>query len=96
MKIAGVIIPSGGSPTVLANQTLSQGSWSLSGSYYQYTFSNVAITGTSVVFFVPNNDSVATVSSCLLLPEVTPSTGSCVLYSQFPPANNIVGTFIIQ
>jgi hypothetical protein len=96
MKIAGVIIPSGGSPTVLANQTLSQGSWTLSGSYYQYTFSNAAITGTSVVSFVPNNDSVTTVSTCLLLPEITPSAGSCILYSQFPPANNILGTFIIQ
>ena len=96
MKISGVIIPSGGSPTVLSEQTLNFAEWSLQGDYYQYNFSNVLIRESSVVTFVPNNSSILDASTSLLLPLITSNFGSCVIYSQFLPLNNITGTIIIQ
>ena len=76
--------------------TLTSGSWTLVGDYYQYTFTNVNIVSTGYVDFTPNNASVLEVTSCKLLPEITTNNGNCILYSQFPPQNNIVGEMIIN
>lgn len=96
MKINGVTIAGGGSsPTILTSQTLASGSWSLSGDYYQYTFSNSSIDTTKVVSFTPDNTSVSEATTCNLLPEVDTAAGSCVFYSLFPPQSNIVGTISI-
>ena len=76
--------------------TLTSGSWTLVGDYYQYTFTNVNIVSTGYVDFTPNNASNLEVTSCKLLPEITTNNGNCIFYSQFPPQNNIVGEMIIN
>jgi hypothetical protein len=76
--------------------TLTSGSWTLVGDYYQYTFTNVNIVSTGYVDFTPNNASNLEVTSCKLLPEITTNNGDCIFYSQFPPQNNIVGEMIIN
>ena len=78
--------------TQLGTQTLAFASWSLSGGYYIYTFSNVNITATSVVDFTPDNASVNEVSSCRMLPQVDVASGNCTFYATFPPQSNITGT----
>lgn len=78
--------------TQLGTQTLAFASWSLSGGYYIYTFSNVNITATSVVDFTPDNASINEVSSCRMLPQVDVASGSCTFYATFPPQSNITGT----
>lgn len=97
MKINGVTITGGGgSPTVLTNQTLSSGGWLLSGDYYIYTFLNAGITPSSVVTFTPNNSSVILCSISMMMPQIDSSLGSCTLYSQYTPGDDIIGTIIIQ
>ena len=78
--------------TQLGTQTLAFASWSLSGGYYIYTFSNINITSTSVVDFTPNNASINEVSNCRMLPQVDVASGSCTFYATFPPQSNITGT----
>lgn len=95
MKINGVTISGGSTPTILTSQTLASGSWSLSGDYYQYTFSNAGIDTTKIVSFTPDNTSVIEVTTCGMLPQINTTSGGCVLFSQFPPQSNIVGTFSI-
>jgi hypothetical protein len=93
-----ITIPStggGSAPTVLVAQTLTAASWALVGDYYLYTFSNAAITASSVVDFTPNNASYFEVTTCGMLPEVDVAAGSCTFYSLFPPQNNIVGDILI-
>jgi hypothetical protein len=75
----------------IGSQTLAFASWTLVGSYYTYTFSNVNITATSVVDFTPDNASVNEVSSCRMLPQVDVASGSCTFYATFPPQSNIIG-----
>ena len=87
---------SGGSSQVkLSAQTLSFGSWTLVGSYYEYTFSNANIVSTGFVTFTPNNASINEVSTCRMLPQIDAATGTCKFYSLFPPQTNIVGEIII-
>jgi hypothetical protein len=80
----------------ISDTTLLVSGWDLVGDYYQYTFTNVNIVSTGYVDFTPNNASNLEVTSCKLLPEITTNNGNCVLYSQFPPQNNIVGEMIIN
>jgi nitrogen fixation protein len=80
----------------LSAQTLAVGSWTLVGSYYQYTFTNANIVSTGYVDFTPNNTSVLEVTTCKMLPEITANNGNCVFYSQFPPQNDITGEIIIH
>lgn len=88
--------PSGGGSIKLSSQTLTAASWTLVGSYYQYTFTNANIVSTGYVDFTPNNASVLEVTTCKMLPEITANNGNCVFYSQFPPQNDIVGEIIIH
>jgi hypothetical protein len=98
MKIAGVTIQGGGGATItkLANQTLTSGSWTTSGSYYVYSFSNSNITPTTQIDFTPYNDSTNAAISSMLLPQVSASDGSCIFYSSFLPANNMTGDITIS
>lgn len=96
MKINGVTISGGGSPTVLTNETLSSGGWSVSGDYYIYTFSNASISPSSVITFTPNNSSVIVCSVAMMMPQIDTSAGTCTFYTQYPPGNDIIGTLIIQ
>lgn len=85
----------GGSIIKLTGQTLAVGSWSLVGSYYQYTFSNANITANTRVDFTPNNTSYDEVTTCGMLPQVDEAAGSCTFYSLFPPQSDIIGEILI-
>jgi len=85
----------GGTIYKLTAQTLAVGSWTLSGSYYIYTFSNVNITVNTRVDFTPDNASYNEVTTCGMLPEVDVAAGSCTFYSLFPPQSNITGEITI-
>jgi hypothetical protein len=88
---------SGGGGTIykLTAQTLAVGSWTLVGSYYQYTFSNANITTNTRVDFTPDNASYTEVTTCNMTTQVTVAAGSCRFYSLFPPQNNITGEVTI-
>lgn len=93
-----VTLGSGGGGTSiikLTAQTLTAASWTLSGSYYIYTFSNVNITVNTRVDFTPDNASYSEVTTCGMLPEVDVAAGSCTFYSLFPPQSNILGEVTI-
>lgn len=99
MKIAGVTIQGGGGGSSiykLPNQTLASGSWTTSGSYYVYNFSNSNITSTTYVDFTPYIDSTNEAISAMLLPQVAVSAGSCTFYASFLPVNNITGDITIS
>lgn len=99
MKINGVTVSGGGgsSPTVLANQTILASSWIYDGTaYYTSEFINGSITGTSIITFVPSNESALAVSLAQMLPEILPGSGKCQLHSLLPFNDNIIGDFIIQ
>lgn len=85
----------GGTIYKLTAQTLTAASWSLSGSYYIYTFSNVNITVNTRVDFTPDNSAYTEVTTCGMLPQVDVFAGSCRFYSLFPPQNNILGEVTI-
>lgn len=80
----------------VASVTLTPGSWSLVGGYYQSTYTNVNIVSTGYINFTPNNASALEVTTSKMLPEITANNGNCVFYSQFPPQNNITGELIIN
>lgn len=99
MKIAGVTISGGGGgTTILTNQTLSSNSWSYDSQIqlYKLTFSNANISTDSFITFIPSNDSVLTVSSCQMMPQIDNGIQQCVFYSQFIPGIDITGTITIQ
>jgi hypothetical protein len=79
----------------LTSQTLLASSWTLSGGFYIYTFSNVNITTNTRVDFTPDNSAYSEVTTCGMLPEVDVSSGSCTFYSLFPPQSNILGEITI-
>jgi hypothetical protein len=86
----------GGTPIYkLSNQILTASSWTISGEYYAYTFSNVNITTNSFIIFTPNNASVNEVSTSMMMPQISVFSGSCILYTAFPPQNDIVGDIVI-
>jgi hypothetical protein len=86
----------GGSSIIkLTSQTLLASSWTLSGGFYIYTFSNVNITTNTRVDFTPDNSAYSEVTTCGMLPEVDVSSGSCTFYSLFPPQSNILGEITI-
>ena len=85
----------GGTIIKLAAQTLLAASWSLSGSYYIYNFSNVNITTNTRVDFTPDNSAYNEISTCGMLPEVDVFAGSCRFYSLFPPQSDILGEITI-
>ena len=100
MKIAGVTIAGGGGGSSsiykLTDQTLVASSWTISGGYYVYTFSNANITPTTYVDFTPYVNSTNEAISAMLLPQVAVSSGSCTFYASFLPVNNITGDITIS
>ena len=83
-------------PIKITGVTLTDTSWNLVGSYYEYVYTNVNITEAGFVDFTPNNDSVLEVTTSKMLPQIITSNGSCKLFTQFPPQNNITGEIIIN
>ena len=100
MKIAGVTIQGGGgggsSIYKLTNQTLASGSWTTSGSYYIYSFSNPNITPTTYVDFTPYVDSTNEAITAMILPQISVSDGSCTFFASYLPTNNMIGDITIS
>jgi len=85
----------GSTPVKLTSQTLAVGSWTLSGGYYTYSFSNVNITTTCDVSVTPQNASYLTAYNAQVLPFVGVASGVATFYSQFPPQDDMVVDIVI-
>jgi hypothetical protein len=85
----------GSTPIRLTNQTFATGGWSLVGSYYEYVFSNVNITTSTVVDFTPYNASANTVTTAQVYPYVFATGGSGTFYAAYPPLADITGDILI-
>lgn len=85
----------GTNPIKLTSQTLTAASWSLSGGYYTYTFSNVNIDTTCDVSVTPQNASYLTAYNAQVLPFVGVAAGVATFYSQFPPQDDMVVDIVI-
>jgi hypothetical protein len=59
--------------------------------FYDYAYSNVNITTTSVVNFTPYNTSVYTALTARVQPYNSVGNGTTTFYSQYPPSGNITG-----
>ncbi len=86
----------GGGVTQITGVTLASGSWSVTGSIYEYTYSNSGITTSSFAQVIPNNSDFTTVINAQLLPQVTTLSGSLKLFSVYRPMANIGATINIQ
>jgi hypothetical protein len=86
----------GGGITQITGVTFNSGSWSLSGSFLIYDYSNTGITTNSVVSVIPSNASIGTVIQSQILPQTDSSAGSVRLYASYQPSNNITATINIQ
>jgi hypothetical protein len=85
----------GSTPVKLTSQTLTEGSWTLVGSYYTYAFSNVNVTTTCDVSVTPQNASYLTAYNAQVLPFVDVAAGVATFYSQFPPQDDMVVDIVI-
>jgi hypothetical protein len=85
----------GSTPVKLTSQTLTAASWTLSGGYYTYSFSNVNITTTCDVSVTPQNASYLTAYNAQVLPFVGVAAGVATFYSQFPPQANMIVDIVI-
>jgi len=85
----------GSTPVKLTSQVLAVGSWTLSGGYYTYAFSNVNVTTNSDVSVTPQNASYLTAYNAQVLPFVGVAAGVATFYSQFPPQANMTVDIVI-
>lgn len=85
----------GSTPVKLTSQTLTAASWTLSGGYYTYAFSNVNIDTTCDVSVTPQNASYLTAYNAQILPFVGVAAGVATFYSQFPPQADMVVDIVI-
>lgn len=85
----------GSTPVKLTSQVLAVGSWTLSGGYYTYAFSNVNVTTTCDVSVTPQNASYLTAYNAQVLPFVGVAAGVATFYSQFPPQANMTVDIVI-
>ena len=96
MQINGVTISGGGAtPVKLTSQTLTAGSWTLSGGLYTYAFSNGNVTTTSEVSITPQNASYQTAYNANVLPFAGVAAGVATFYAQFPPQANMTVDIVI-
>jgi hypothetical protein len=95
MKINGITIGGGSSPTLLSNQTLSVSGWVLNGTNYDYTFSNPNITTNVSVDMIPYDGSVLSVQISGFFPKITSYSGYCIISCQIAPSENILCNIII-
>lgn len=75
--------------------TLLSGGWTLVSGLYQYTYSNVNITTTTIVDVIPDNSTIEIVKTAEILPQTNSSNGSVTLFSKNLPTSNIVVTINI-
>jgi hypothetical protein len=85
----------GSTPVKLTSQVLAVGSWTLSGGYYTYAFSNVNVTTTCDVSVTPQNASYLTAYNAQVLPFIGVAAGVATFYSQFPPQANMTVDIVI-
>jgi hypothetical protein len=85
----------GSTPVKLTSQTLTVGSWTLSGGYYTYSFSNANVTTTCDVSVTPQNSSYLTAYNAQVLPFVGVAAGVATFYAQFPPQANMTVDIVI-
>jgi hypothetical protein len=91
----GIVYGDGLNALKLTSQVIPSGSWSLVGSYYQYTLTNANIVATGYIDFIPSNASILEVTSCKMLPQIDTTNGTGTFYAQFPPQSDIIGNMII-
>jgi len=70
--------------------TLTSGGWSLVSGLYEYTYSNVNITSTSIVDVIPANSTIAIVQAAQVLPATSSASGSVKLYATNLPTSDII------
>lgn len=85
----------GSTPVKLTSQVLAVGSWTLSGGYYTYAFSNVNVTTTCDVSVTPQNASYLTAYNAQVLPFIGVASGVATFYSQFPPQSDMIVDIVI-
>lgn len=72
--------------------TLASGSWSLVSSLYEYNYSNVLITSSSIVDIIPDNSTIAIVQAAQVLPSTVSTSGSVKLFATNLPTADIIVT----
>jgi hypothetical protein len=70
--------------------------WLLSGGIYEYQYTNINITESSIVDVIPDNSSYSIVSAAQILPRVDTFNGSLKIYSNNLPSGNFNVTIIIN
>jgi hypothetical protein len=75
--------------------TLSAASWTLVSGLYEYDYSNVNITSTSIVDVIPSNSTIAIVQTAGILPSTISTSGSVKLFANNLPTGDITVTINI-
>ncbi len=81
--------------TQITPVTLASGSWSLTGSYYNYVYSNAIITATSIVDVIPATSSISIVRAADILPSTLSASETVTMYATNAPTGDIIVTFNI-
>lgn len=82
-------------PIQLTPQVLIEPSWVLEAPYYKYTFASPHIQENSVVSITPSNDSAFVANAAGIMPQVTVTDGSCIIYAVNAPTGNITVSITI-
>lgn len=81
--------------TQVSGKTVTSGSWSLVSGFYEATISDSAISASSVVDVIPDNDSIVTVKAAEILPRTDSSSGAVKIYAINAPTSSITVTLNI-
>jgi len=76
--------------TKLTNVTLTVAGWSLVSGFYQWVYSNAAITSDSIVDMIPTNASIAIVKAADIMPTTTSASGTVTVYATNLPTADII------
>jgi hypothetical protein len=76
--------------TKLTNVTLTVAGWSLVSGFYQWVYSNAAITSDSIVDMIPTNASIAIVKASDIMPTTTSASGTVTVYATNLPTADII------
>jgi hypothetical protein len=81
--------------TQVSGKTVTSGSWSLVSGFYEATISDGAISASSVVDVIPDNDSIVTVKAAEILPRTDSGSGTVKIYATNAPTSSITVTLNI-
>ena len=76
--------------TKLTNVTLTVAGWSLVSGFYQWVYSNAAITSNSIVDMIPINASISIVKAADIMPSTTSASGTVTVYATNLPTADII------